>query len=101
LTEHFNTRNSGVQWLLLEPYDLDSFTHLYTTSFDTACGNSTTTCDREDVFNRHQERLIYRTGRQGNVAVNSCHQLVDSGYPLVFTSQSACSGTLDDRRIVT
>ncbi|HVU94949.1 MAG TPA: hypothetical protein VHE34_06975 [Puia sp.] len=101
LTEHFNTRYRGAQRSILQTNDLDSFTYLDTATLDTTRSNRTTTRDGEDVFNRHQEGLINRAGRQRDVAVDSCHQLVDRLDPLVFTSQGARCRTLDDRGVVT
>src|SRR4029079_18540859 len=85
LTEHFNTCNGRTERCILQTYDLDSFTHFNTTSFDTACSNCTTASDREYVFNTHQEWLINRTWRQRNVSIYSFHQFIDCFHPFVFT----------------
>ena len=101
LTEHFNTRDGRAKRSILQTNDLDGFTHLDTATLDTTRSNGTTTRDGEDVFDRHQEGLVNRTGRQRNIAVDSSHQLVDLLNPLVFTSQGASCRTLDDRGVVT
>src|SRR5947208_238809 len=43
--------------------------------------------DREDIFNRHQERLLHIARRQRHVLVYCLHQLVNRLLPLGFAIQ--------------
>src|SRR4030095_6300153 len=60
LAEHFYTCDCRCKRSWYQSYDLNTFTHFNTTSFDTACSNCTTTSDRKYVFNRHrsEERRV-------------------------------------------
>ena len=71
------------------------------TSFDTTCSYSTTTCDREHVFYRHQERFINIARRQWNPSINSFHQFHYFVFPFFYAVQCTKSRTLNDRSIVT
>ena len=99
LTEHLDT---GYNRLLVcaQAKDLNFVANLNTTSLDTACNNSTTTCDREHVLNRHQERFINVTRRKRNPVVNCIHKLHNLCFPLRLTVQCTESRTTDDRSIV-
>ena len=68
--------------------DFNFFAQLQDTTFNTACRNSTTACDREDVFDSHQERLVSVTFRSRYVAVNRSHQFVDLAFPSRIAFQS-------------
>ena len=98
LTEHLNARNN--RFLIgTQTCDLHLVAYFYNTSFDTTGSNSTTTCDREYVLNRHQEGFIYITGRQRNPCVNSVHKLHYFLNPLGLTVQCTECRTADDRSI--
>ena len=58
----------------LDPDDLDFFADLDDAALDTTGGNGAATGDGEDVFDRHQERLVDGALRLRDVAVNSVHQ---------------------------
>ena len=70
-----------------------------TTLYSTG-SNSSTTCNCEDILDRHQERLICCTLRIRNMLVNCCHQFHNFVAPFstrIF--QSFQSGTFDNRAV--
>src|SRR5690606_32400530 len=79
------------------------FTHLDDATLYTASYYSTTTRDREDVFDRHQEGLVDGADRLRDVAVQGLNQLLHSSgtQTVVVTAfQSHQRGTHDDRGVV-
>ena len=56
--------------------------------------------NREDVFDRHQERLVDDALRHRNVVVDRLHQLVDRLFPLRFAVQRAQRRDPHHRQIV-
>src|SRR5487761_2631501 len=58
LTEHFDAGNDclGATWT--DTNDFNFFVDLNNSALDTTGDNSSTTCDRENVFNWHQEWLV-------------------------------------------
>src|SRR3954471_13655724 len=80
LAEHFDARDD----LLLrrtDTDDLDFLTDLDDSALDTARDNRAAARDREDVFDRHQERLVDRALRKRDVAVDRVHELHDLRAP--------------------
>ena len=98
--EHFNTSYNRFL-IFTQTEDLNFITNVDDTSFDTTCSNSTTTSNREYVFNRHQERFINITRRQRNPSINCIHQFHNFVFPLFYTVQCAKSRATDNRSIVT
>ena len=98
LAEHFHT---GYNRLLIftETEDLNFVTHLNNTRFNTTGGNSTTTGDREHVFNRHQEGLIAVTFRFLDPSINCIHELHYAIFPLSNTVECTEGRTTNDRSI--
>ena len=73
------------------------------TALDTTSHNSTTTGDREYVFDWHQERLVDSTHWLWNVAVQSFNQLTNGSgahFVVVLPSSAIQSRTDDDRSVV-
>ena len=99
LTEHLDTSDDRLL-VLTKTEQLNLITNLALTSLDTTSSNSTTTSDREDILNRHQERLINLTNRLLDPVVNSVHQLHDLVLPLGNTVQCTQSRTTNDRSIL-
>src|SRR5690606_33387529 len=56
-TEHFYTGNGRFHWLI-KTEDFDFFTNFNHTALNTTGNNRTTTLDREDIFDSHQEWFI-------------------------------------------
>src|SRR6202011_4365361 len=77
LAEHLDTGHDGLARLFLQTDDLDFLTDLDLTALDAARADRSTTGDREDVFDRHQERLVDRALRRRDVLVDRIHQLED------------------------
>jgi len=98
--EHFNAGNHRFFLLSTQTYDFNLFTNLNNTGFDTTGSYGTTTGNREYILNRHKEGLLIFTGRNGNVAVNSIHQLHNLVFPLGFAIKTTQSRTTDNGNIV-
>src|SRR5687768_9282292 len=82
LAEHLDARDD----LLLggtETDDLDFLADLDHTALDTAGDDRAAAGDREDVLDRHQERLVDGALGNRNVAVHGVHELDDLVGPLV------------------
>ena len=63
---------------LLHPHDLDLFPHLHDPPLHPPRHHRPPPRDREDVLDRHQERLVHRPRRRRNVAVHRLHQVPDA-----------------------
>ena len=102
LAEHFNTGDGGLPGIT-EADDLDFFLNLDNTTFDTTGNNRATTRNREDVFDRHQERLIRLTDWRRNEGIAGLKQLLNCtiGDVAVDTSKSLQRRATDDRNIIT
>src|SRR6202035_1025365 len=61
---------------------LDLFVDLDLAALDAAGDDRATTFDREDVLDRHHERLVEGALRHRDVGVDGVHQLQDRGFPL-------------------
>ena len=89
---------------LFQPDDLDFFTHLHLTALDAAGTDRTAAGDREDVFDRHEERLVDFADRLGNEVVDRIHQLEDRiGVRIAALTvgvERLERGAADDRRVV-
>ncbi len=107
LPEHLDARANGLAGLRVKADDLDFFHRLELTALDTTRGDRAATCDREDVFDGHQERLVFVALGGRNVAVDGCHQVedrlegrvVDTG-ALLEGLQHFDGGTLYDRAVL-
>jgi hypothetical protein len=87
----------------LSPMISTSSPTLTDATLDTTGGNRSTTFDRENVLDRHQERLVLFALRLRNVRVNRIHQLGDAlaglgSAGIVVSRQSVAT---DDRNVVT
>ena len=74
--EHFNTC-TGRLLGRFDAYDFDFVADMQNTALNTACYNRTAAGNREYVFNRHQERFVFRAFRLRNIAVYRFHQFND------------------------
>ena len=70
------------------------------TGLNPTCCNCTTACDREDVLDRHEERLFIVTWRNRNVLIYCIHQLHDLSLVLRVAVERSKSGTADNRSVV-
>ena len=67
LTEHLDTSYSGSSRSVTETNELNSVVNVDSTSLDTSGNYCTTTCDREDILDRHKEWFLVLTNRNRNV----------------------------------
>src|SRR3546814_10567906 len=72
--EHFDAGHDRLAGIV-DADDLDFLAYLHDSGLDATGHNGAATRDREDVFDRHQERLVQRTLRLRNPAVDRSHQL--------------------------
>ena len=78
LAEHLDAGDDRLACVsLLEPDDLDLFADLDLAALDAARADRAAAGDREDVFDRHQERLVDGALRRRDVVVDRVHQLED------------------------
>ena len=71
-----------------------------TYTFQPSRSERATTCDREDVFDRHQEGFVDIAGRQGNPCVHCVHEFHNLSFPLGFAVEGAEGRTADDGGVV-
>ena len=100
LTEHFNARNDRIFRFIGEADNFDRVTDFNRTAFDTTCSNGAAACNGEDVFDRHQERLVCRTLRSRNVAVDGIHQVEDGFFSFRIAFEGFQCRTYDDRNFI-
>src|SRR5574343_474021 len=101
LAEHFNTGAGGLDGRA-NTDDFDFFANLDDATLDTTGYNGAAAGDREDVLNRHQERLINGTFRGRDVGVEGVGQTEDrrfADFGLV-AFEGLQRGSVDDRSVV-
>src|SRR6185312_17216964 len=74
--EHFNAGDGRIL-VLVESDDFDRIADLDDPSLDPTGADGTAPFDREDVFDRHQERLVDLPLRLGDVLVHGLDQVED------------------------
>src|ERR1700676_200038 len=96
LLEHLD---AGHDFLLggTEAHDFDFFSSFYLAAFDPSGYYRAAAGNRENVFNRHGERLIDIAHRQRHFLVHRGHELVDLFFPLLIAIQRLQRGTANDR----
>src|SRR5262249_13344045 len=82
LAEHLDTGDGGRGGLLLDADDVDGLVDVDDTTLDAAGDDRAATGDREDVLDRHQERLVGLTDRLRDALVTGVHELGDLRAPL-------------------
>ena len=101
LTEHLDTSYNCLLNILVDTDDLYFVRYVKCTTLYSTCSNCTTSCDREYVLYRHQERLICVTLRCWDPLINSVHELHDLVAPRsVRIFKSFQSRTLDNRCVI-
>ena len=98
LVEHFDTCSDGCHLVILNAEDFDRIHNLQSTSLNTACCNSTTSGDSEDVFNRHKERLICITNRFRNPFIDSAEKLHNLVAPFAIRILKSLQSRATDNR---
>src|ERR1700694_797649 len=99
LVEHLDAgdhRLAGV----VDADHLDFLVHLDLAALDAAGDDRATTFDREDVLDRHHERLGEGALRNRDVAVDRVHQLQDRVFPLGVALERLERRDLDDRDVL-
>ena len=82
LSEHLDTGADSLLCLFPDTNDLNFVIEMQRTSLYTACSNGTTTGDREDVLDRHDEGLVSISLGIRNILINCIHELHDLVTPL-------------------
>src|SRR6266513_1525135 len=93
--EHFHAR---YHFLLrrTEPHDFDFFANLHFAAFHAPRNHRAAAGNRENILNRHGERLVYVAHRQWHVLVHRFHQIYDRLFPLRVAVQRLQRRTLHD-----
>ncbi|CAI9001995.1 Anti restriction protein [Pseudomonas sp. IT-P218] len=102
LAEHLNT-GAGGGGGVTQTNDFQCILNANDTALDTTSHNSTTTRDREYVFDWHQEWLVDSTLWLWDVGIQSFNQLTNGSgahFVVVFAFQRHTSRTDDDRSVV-
>src|ERR1700693_2385842 len=98
LVEHLDTGHDRLA-RVVDADHLDLFVDLDLTALDAAGDDRATTFDREDVLDRHHERLVEGALRHRDVAVNRVHELGDRVLPLGIALERLERRHLDDRNV--
>src|SRR5690606_4433295 len=101
LAEHLDAGDRGLDRLGgADTDDLDLLVHLEDAAFYTTGDEGATTGDREDVLDRHQERLVDVALRVRDVLVDRVHEVLDGLGPLRVTLEGLERGDADHRHVV-
>src|ERR1044072_7645598 len=100
LAEHLDAGDRGGGLLRPDAHDVDGLVDLEDTTLDTAGDDGATTGDREDVLDRHQERLVDVALGLRDRLVDGGHQVQDRLAPLLVALERLERGDLDDRNVV-
>src|SRR5215210_7625767 len=100
LLEHLEPGDDGLRDFGMDADDLDLVARLDLALLDAAGHDGAAAGDREDVLDRHQERLVGVAGRLRDVGVDLLHQLEDLPGGLLVALERLQSGTRDDRDVV-
>src|ERR1022692_955983 len=100
LVEHLHAGDDRLGRLLLDPDDLDFLTGVNLAALDPAGHHGAAAGDREDILDRHQERLLDVPDRLGDAGIAGGHQLDDLLAPLGVTFERLESGDPDHRQVV-
>ena len=82
LTEHLDTGDNGLLSLLVDSNDFNFIRYVKNSTLYSTGSNSSTSCDGENILNRHKERLISLTSWLRDIAVYSIHKFHDLVAPL-------------------
>src|SRR6478609_2791608 len=96
LAEHLDAGDGGLERLRLDPDDLDGGVDVDHATLHLAGDDGATTGDREDVLDRHQERLVGVALRLRDRLVDGGHQLDNGLDPLRVTLEGLQAGGPDD-----
>src|SRR5438105_805773 len=100
LVEHLDAGDDRLLDLLVDADDLDLVADLDLSLLDPARDDGAAAGDREDVLDRHQERLVEVARRLRDVGVDRLHQLDDLGRPLRVALERLERRDRDHRNVV-
>src|SRR3954468_20427842 len=100
LAEHLDAGHDRVRRLLVDAHDLDGLAALDDALLDTARGHRAAAGDREDVLDRHQERLVELALGLRDVAVELLCELDDLGLVLLVALERLERRAGDERDVV-
>src|ERR1700730_12064317 len=98
LVEHLDAGHDRLAGVV-DADHLDFLVDLDLATLDPAGHHRATTFDREDVLDRHHERLVQGALRYRDVAVDRVHQLRDRVFPLGVALERLERRDLDDRDV--
>src|SRR5438132_27535 len=99
LVEHLDASDDRLARVVNADH-LDLFVDLDLAALDPAGDDGATTFDREDVLDRHHERLVEGALRNRDVAIDRIHELHDRVLPLGIALERLERRDLDDRDVV-
>src|SRR6187402_1979715 len=100
LVEHLDTRDRGLLGGT-DADDLDVRVDREGSTLGAARDDGSTTGDREDVLDGHEERLVLVAHRVRNGRVDGLHEVENGLGPLLVTLESLEAGDADNRSVVT
>src|SRR5690625_4507497 len=101
LAEHLDTGDGGLDGLVVQADDLHLVVDVELPALDPAGDDGSTTGDREDVFDRHEERLVDVTDRVRDVLVDGVHEVFNRLDPLRVPLEGLEAGDPDHGGVVT
>src|SRR5580658_4265728 len=101
LAEHLHAGDGRGMRLLLDPDDVDGLAGVDGAALDPAGHHGAAAGDREDILDRHQERLVDLAGRLRDGIVAGGHELHDLLAPLGVTLERLQRGYPHHRHVVT
>src|SRR5690625_941539 len=101
LAEHLDTGDGGLDGLVVQTDDFNLVVHVELTALNTAGDDGSTTGDREDVFDRHEERLVDVTDRVRDVLVDGVHEVFNRLDPLRVAFEGLEAGDANHGGVVT
>src|SRR5438105_7549326 len=99
LLEHLHARHHRLQ-RRPDAHYFHRFVHFHLAALNTSRRHCTAPLNRENVFDRHQERLLNVALRRRNIAINGVHQLVDRLLPILIAFQSFQRRDLHHRNVI-
>src|ERR1039458_9635002 len=100
LVEHLDAGDRGPLRLLLDPDELDFLTGVHLAALDPAGHHGAPTTTRQDILDRHQERLLGVPDPLRDAVVTGVHELDDLLGPLCVTLERLERGDPDHRDVV-
>src|SRR5450759_383171 len=100
LAKHLDTGDLRALDLLLDADDLDRLADLYHAALDPTVDHGAAAGDGEDVFDRHQERLVDVALGLRDGGVTGVHQLEDGAGPLGVALERLERRAADHRKVV-